>query len=65
MDWAAVARAGYDGVEIRLPMGHERGDRPYMEWLDRDWDLVSGCAWNCERIVAELVEPGQEPGLSF
>lgn len=65
MDWAAVARAGYDGVEIRMPVGKERGDRPAMEWLDRDWDLASGCAWNCERIVAELVEPdlGSDPSF--
>lgn len=65
IDWAAVARAGYEGVEVRIPVGPDRGDRPSMEWLDLDWDLPSGCAWSCDRIIAEPVGPEAENGLGL
>ncbi len=44
VDWSKVA-ASYDAIE--LP-NYKKNDpnRPTVEWLDIDWDVPSGCAWN-------------------
>ncbi len=48
IDWRK-AREEFDGIEIP---GFRKGDpsRPRVEWLDTDWDVPSGCAWNVGAI---------------
>ena len=49
MDWPAIAE-DFDGIEITMPVGGARGDRVAIEWLDTDWDILSGCAWRTSEI---------------
>lgn len=42
--WAKVAEQ-YDGIELPY---YNRADRPYVEWLDIDWSVASGCAWKLD-----------------
>lgn len=49
VDWPAVSKE-WDGIEVAIPVGANRGDRPFVEWLDRDWDIPSGCAWRVDRL---------------
>jgi hypothetical protein len=43
IDWNAVEREGWHGIEIHDPYG-EIGS-----WL-RTWDISSGCIWNKDAI---------------
>lgn len=45
--WDAVA-LDYDGIE--LPDYQKPTDRPYVDWLDIDWEVPSGCAWRLNGI---------------
>lgn len=60
IDWPKVARL-WDGIEV-LDLGAGRTDRPKIEWLDIDWDIASGCAWNVEKLRLTLImEPEETP----
>lgn len=61
VDWGALTHE-WDGVEVGIPVGPARGDRPFVEWLDIDWDIPSGCAWRVDQVRLELV---LEPDLSL
>ncbi len=52
IDWQRVAQ-NYDGIEIPTYSKHD--DRPYVEWLDIDWDVPSGCAWNLNGVSVTLI----------
>ena len=62
MNWSAVARE-WDGIEILLPVGPSRSDRPFVAWLDTDWGLPSGCAWNVEHLTIELLSRPEGPSF--
>lgn len=60
MDWTAVSRE-WDGIEIAMPVGGMRGNRPFVEWLDTDWDIPSGCAWRTEDLEVRLLPANDLP----
>jgi hypothetical protein len=59
INWPEVARR-WDGIEIPDLLTHV--DRPQIDWLDTDWGVASGCAWNPEHLEIALIEhtPGPQ-----
>jgi hypothetical protein len=48
INWPEVAKI-YDGIEI-VNYEANRAGRPHIDWLDIDWDVSSGCAWNTKHL---------------
>lgn len=44
IDWAEVAK-DFQGIELRTL---SRDGRRYMDWVDIDWAIPSGCIWDPE-----------------
>jgi GNAT superfamily N-acetyltransferase len=53
INWPEVAKL-YDGIEIASYEANRAG-RPEIDWLDIDWDVSSGCAWNTRHLELTVI----------
>lgn len=60
VDWQAVAEM-YQGIEVSCL---DRAGRRYLDWLDIDWAVASGCIWD-PRAVQSITETETPACQSF